>query len=147
MTVSKMTAADVPAAAALDRRLFSAEAWREEDFRLALEQASQVFFVAREGERLLGCGGVLCGMEQGDILTVGVEPDVRRGGIGSALLTAMIEEFRARGGEQLFLEVRASNSPARGLYEKFGFKPVSVRRNYYRDPAEDGIVYCLEVQP
>jgi ribosomal-protein-alanine N-acetyltransferase len=38
-----------------------------------------------------------------------------------------------------FLEVRASNSEARALYQSFGFHPSGLRRNYYRDPPEDAI--------
>ena len=145
MTVSKMTAADVSLAAALDRRLFSAECWSEEDFYLSLSDPDRIFFVAYEGERFLGCGGVQKSFEQGDVLTLGVDPDCRRGGIGSTLLTAMIEAFRQEGGQSLFLEVRASNLPARSLYEKFGFTQIGIRRNYYQQPQEDGLVYCLEV--
>lgn len=146
MTVSKMTAAEVPLAAELDQRLFSAECWSEADFYSSLEDADRFFFVAREGETFLGCGGVQISFEQGDILTVGVDPAARRKGVGSALLAAMLEEFRARGGKQLFLEVRASNEAARKLYEKHGFLPIGIRKNYYQKPCEDGLVYCLEVQ-
>ncbi len=146
MTVSKMTAAHVPQAAALDQRLFSAECWSEADFYTSLEDPDRLFFTAFEQDTFLGCGGVQISFEQGDILTVGVEPAARRKGVGSALLEAMIQAFRARGGRQLFLEVRASNEPARKLYEKHGFRPMGVRRNYYQEPHEDGIVYCLEVQ-
>ncbi len=145
MTVSKMTAAHVPLAFDLDQRLFSAECWSEADLYGSLEDPDRLFFVACEGESFLGCGGLQISFEQGDILTVGVEPAARRKGVGSALLTAMIEGFRTHGGKQLFLEVRASNEAARKLYEKHGFAPVGVRRNYYQKPSEDGIVYCLEV--
>lgn len=145
MTVSKMTAAHVPLAAELDRRLFSGECWSEEDFASSLADPSRMFFVACEGARFLGCGGLQKSFEQGDILTVGVDPDCRRGGVGSALLAAMLEAFRQEGGQTLFLEVRASNTPARRLYEKFGFSQIGVRRNYYQQPQEDGLVYCLEV--
>lgn len=147
MTVSRMTAAEAPLAAELDQRLFSAECWSEQDFLTSLEDADRFFFVAFEGDSFLGCGGVQISFEQGDILTVGVDPAARRKGVGSALLKAMVEEFHARGGKQLFLEVRTSNEAARKLYEKHGFCPVGIRRNYYQRPHEDGIVYCLEVQP
>jgi ribosomal-protein-alanine N-acetyltransferase len=38
------------------------------------------------------------------------------------------------------LEVRASNGAARALYARMGFREVSVRRAYYREPAEDALV-------
>lgn len=42
-----------------------------------------------------------------------------------------------------FLEVRKSNIPALKLYNKLGFKPVYVRKNYYQNPPEDAIVMAL----
>jgi ribosomal-protein-alanine N-acetyltransferase len=40
----------------------------------------------------------------------------------------------------LTLEVRVSNTPAKTLYQQFGFAPVGVRRNYYVETGEDAIV-------
>ena len=145
MTVNRMTAGDVPAAAALDRQLFSSEYWSEEDFYSSLKDPARIFFTAYEGKTFLGFCGLQQSFEQGDILTIGVDPARRRQGIAGALLTAMIEEFRRQGGASLFLEVRASNTAARGLYEKFGFRQIGIRKNYYQQPAEDGLVYLLEV--
>ncbi len=145
MTVSKMLPADVPAAAALDRLLFSEEYWTEEDFYTSLDDPNRLFFAAYEGDTFLGCCGLQQSFEQGDILTIGVDPSMQRKGIAGALLEAMLDAFRANGGSSLFLEVRTSNIAARGLYEKFGFRQIGVRRNYYQQPTEDGLVYLLEV--
>jgi ribosomal-protein-alanine N-acetyltransferase len=140
-----MTAADVPEAAALDRLLFSGECWSAEDFYTSLEDPSRCFWVAYEGETFLGCCGLQQSFEQGDVLTVAVDPACRRRGIGSALLKALIQAFLQRGGASLFLEVRASNEAAIGLYEKHGFRRIGLRRNYYQQPTEDGLIYQLEV--
>jgi ribosomal-protein-alanine N-acetyltransferase len=43
--------------------------------------------------------------------------------------------------------VRPSNSVARKLYERLGFRPVGRRRRYYQAPVEDAIVLRLIVQP
>lgn len=145
MTVSKMTSADVGAVAALDGRLFSGESWSQKDFETSLCDPTRAFWVAKEGETLLGFCGLCLVLDQGDILNIGVEPSARGRGIGSALLQAAVEHFEAAGGKQLFLEVRASNTAAKALYEKFGFTQLSVRRGYYQQPAEDGLVYRLEV--
>ncbi len=145
MTVSKMRVSAVPAVSALERLLFSGECWSEEDFYTSLEDADRFFLTAMEGETLLGFAGLQQSFEQGDILTVAVDPQFRRRGVGTQLLAGLIEAFRQRGGNQLFLEVRASNTAARKLYERFGFQEIGLRRNYYQDPREDGVVYCLEV--
>ncbi len=59
-------------------------------------------------------------------------------GVGSALLTEAITWAKARGIEQITLEVRSDNDRALGLYEKFGFETyghlprgVKIRDQYY----------------
>lgn len=145
MTVSKMTPTETAAVAALDGKLFSDESWSEKDFETSLTDPTRHFWVAKEGEVLLGFCGLSQSFEQGDILNIGVEPAARGKGIGSALLQAAVDQFRADGGRELFLEVRASNAPAKALYEKFGFRQIGVRRGYYQRPTEDGSIYRLEV--
>ncbi len=145
MTVSDMTAAEIAAVAELDRTLFSAESWSEQAFADSLSDESRRFWVAKEGELLLGFCGLSLSFEQGDILNIAVSPAHRQKGVGEALLRTAIEGFTHLGGKQLFLEVRASNAPARRLYEKCGFAPISTRRNYYQQPVEDAIIYVLEV--
>jgi len=44
----------------------------------------------------------------------------------------------------VLLEVRASNAVAKGLYIQFGFRELYVRKNYYQEDGEDGIIMVLE---
>ena len=67
-----------------------------------------------------------------------VVPASRRRGLASRLLLALIDEALALGASHLTLELRASNEPARSLYERFGFTPVGLRPRYYGD--EDALV-------
>ncbi|MDQ2950071.1 MAG: GNAT family N-acetyltransferase, partial [Acidobacteriota bacterium] len=71
-----------------------------------------------------------------EILNVAVDPEFRRSGVAQGLIRSEIERFPG----DHFLEVRASNSPARALYEKLGFREVGVRPGYYDNPPEAGIV-------
>jgi ribosomal-protein-alanine N-acetyltransferase len=48
-------------------------------------------------------------------------------------------------GTPIFLEVRQSNTAAIGLYQKYGFKEIGLRRNYYHNPIEDAILMKREV--
>ncbi|OGF97201.1 MAG: hypothetical protein A2Z06_01255 [Candidatus Glassbacteria bacterium RBG_16_58_8] len=50
------------------------------------------------------------------------------------------------GARSLFLEVRVSNTVAQQLYRKAGFKEISRRGRYYSDPAEDAIVFGLDLE-
>lgn len=145
MTVSKMTPATASLAAGLEQQLFS-HPWREADFLASLTDPTRCFLTAMEGEYLLGYCGLQVGGDQGDVLTVGVDPARRRQGIGLVLMRELIREAARMGVQSLFLEVRESNGSARGLYEKLGFQLLGKRPGYYKDPAEDGMIYVLEVQ-
>lgn len=145
MTVNDLHESDLSAVAALDRRLFSAESWSEADLRASLSSPDRRFFTLWDGEILAGFCGLQWAGGQGDILTVGIDPAYRRRGLGKELMQTMIRCFAAEGGGALFLEVRRSNAPAVALYESLGFSMIRVIKNYYRQPAEDGLVYSLEV--
>lgn len=67
-----------------------------------------------------------------EILSLGVVPEARRAGMGSALLEALFYEAGLRAAESVVLEVAANNKAARGLYAASGFTVVGYRRNYYR---------------
>ncbi len=77
------------------------------------------------------------------LLNVVVSPDHRRRGLGRLLVERALGAAVRRGVETVFLEVRRSNDEARGLYERFGFATVAVRRDYYEDPREDALVLAV----
>ncbi len=67
-------------------------------------------------------------------------PELRRGGVASALLERVLADGAAKGARRATLEVRRSNEAALKLYEKFGFTVAAVRRSYYTHPDEDALV-------
>ncbi len=77
-------------------------------------------------------------VDAADINNVAVHPDKRRQSVGSALLATFLEQNADCA--QIFLEVRASNVPAIGLYQKHGFVSVGMRKRYYTNPVEDAIL-------
>jgi ribosomal-protein-alanine N-acetyltransferase len=80
------------------------------------------------------------GGTQADVLTIAVHPDCWGRGIGSLLLGTLIDEARRRGCDEVFLEVRADNDRAHGLYQRRGFTEIGVRRGYYQPSGTDAIV-------
>ncbi len=65
---------------------------------------------------------------EGEILTLGVAPQLRRAGVGRALLG---RAMAAVPDMPWFLEVAAANAAARALYASAGFAPCGLRRDYY----------------
>ena len=86
-----------------------------------------------------------------DILNIGIDPDFKRQGHGTALLNHLIGELRKRKIGEIFLEVRAGNKSAIQFYKKQGFEEISVRENYYtknsknQSQREDGIIMSIQI--
>lgn len=78
--------------------------------------------------------------QEGEVLSLIVDPAVRRRGIGARLLEDALKSPCAA----WFLEVRESNWPARNLYRKYGFQEVSTRPKYYQDNGETAVVMRLQ---
>ncbi|MCL2080163.1 MAG: ribosomal protein S18-alanine N-acetyltransferase [Oscillospiraceae bacterium] len=76
----------------------------------------------------------------GELLQIAVDTAGRRKGTGSRLMESLIECANARCLTSIFLEVRISNEAAIGLYKKYDFAKVRIRRDYYSDPVEDAVV-------
>ena len=81
-------------------------------------------------------GRVVAG--EAEVLTVAVDPAVRRQGVGTLLMARFLDAARTRKAEAAFLEVAADNLAALGLYHAFGFTQTGRRHDYYHLP--DGTV-------
>lgn len=138
-----MTAAQLPAVAALEKVCFPVGPWSEALFQAALDNPSMAVLLALgEGGGLLGYAVLSAVLDEGNLDNIAVAPDYRRQGVADALLSALIG-FGREHLSVLMLEVRASNAPAIALYEKHGFTPVGRRKNYYGAPKEDAILMTL----
>ena len=134
-----MDRSHIPQIAALERECFSTP-WTEAMLEEELYNPQASFIVAEDGEGdVLGYAGLHAVLDEGYIDNVAVEPDARRHGVASALLDVFCR-FGAANLAFLSLEVRASNAPAIGLYEKYGFQRAGLRPNYYQKPAEDAVI-------
>jgi len=103
------------------------------------------FYLARDPERrTIGFCSVWRVLDELHINNLAVLPACRRAGIGSALLTHVLDEGARMGATRATLEVRRSNEAARQLYERFGFSVVGVRQGYYSNPVEDALVLWRE---
>jgi [ribosomal protein S18]-alanine N-acetyltransferase len=138
--LSRATAADLPEVIALERVCYG-DPWPASAFASLPENARVFFTVARDvGRALSGYVVAWYVMDEGELANLAVAPAAREQGIGRALLDSMLDDARARGIAQIYLEVRESNSAARQLYASRGFEEVGKRKGYYRTPKEDALI-------
>ena len=126
--------ADIEAVAALERAAHVAP-WTEGNFRDALAAGYGMQVGVADG-RIVAYGVLSFAPGEAQLLNLTVAPEVRRLGIGRALLRRFLADARSRGAAQCFLEVRESNVAAVVLYAAEGFVPVARRVGYY--PSADG---------
>jgi len=132
---------EVIAISTLSHQLFPEQPWD----RIAVEEE----MARRDGwVRVLvdGCGGLVgyllarTGVDEVQILQIGVSPAFQGRGHGRLLLRRFLDEVDASGIPMVSLEVRSSNRVARKLYLGEGFRRVGIRRAYYRRPVDDALL-------
>jgi ribosomal-protein-alanine N-acetyltransferase len=77
---------------------------------------------------------------QAELEMIAVTAEAQRGGVARQLFADLIGELRKSHVEEVLLEVRASNCPARGFYRSRGFQEAGRRARYYSDPIEDALL-------
>jgi len=134
LNIAPLKEEDIAAVVAIESLSFSAP--KEE----AIFKSDQnKYLVAREDGEIIGYIGVEKISGEIHVINMAVAPEHRNQGIGNKLMEKILNNI-----DVFFLEVRASNLAAQGLYEKFGFKKVGVRRRYYSNNGEDACIMRRE---
>ncbi len=148
--IRRATGRDLLGVASIEQMSFS-DPWTYDALSTVLGLSHARFFVAEEAggtaARLVGYVVALVMSDDGEIADLAVHPAARRSGVGALLLTRAEEEAARCGVRAMYLEVRASNEAALGLYRSRGFEVVSRRRGYYRLPVEDALVLKHDLAP
>jgi ribosomal-protein-alanine N-acetyltransferase len=133
---------DIDAVRAIDKAAYpnpwSAETWRNE-----LANADRLHLVAVDGDHVVGHAGLLFVLDEVHVTTVATDAAREGEGIATTLLVRLLRDAREHGAESATLEVRAGDARPQRLYARFGFRPAGVRRNYYQEPVDDGLVMWL----
>ncbi len=107
-------------------------AWSEKQLEEIVENTDYCYVTALENNVLLGVGGAICtAPDSAEIFTVAVDEKRRGKGVGGKIVSALIDFCRIKKAESIFLEVEEGNNSAIGLYKKFGFLSVGVRKGFY----------------
>ena len=105
--------------------------WTYSIFVKELENPNSKYFVALINEEIVGFAGIWKVLDETHITNIVTKISKRYMGIASKLLEELIKTAKAEKSNLLTLEVNETNINAIKLYEKFNFKKVGLRKNYY----------------
>lgn len=134
-----MGEADIPVVWRLEQLCFS-DPWSKELLIQGLSSRLDTFWVLEENGAVCGYANLRVIAGQGEIERIAVHPSYREQGLGRKLMEWMVIFSREQDVSDMTLEVRAGNENAIKLYESCGFIKEAVRRGYYKNPPEDGII-------
>ena len=75
------------------------------------------------------------------ILRLGIHPNWRKLGLAGFMLTHLEIHAKSDNIESIWLEVHEDNKSAISLYSKLGYKEISSRKNYFRNPSGDALLF------
>jgi ribosomal-protein-alanine N-acetyltransferase len=125
--IRKATDADTAAMAALEARA-TTYSWNQTLYADSIN--SHQCWVLEQDQKLVGLLIFSTVLDEMELLNIVVDPQSQGRGYGRQLLDFLVEQGRP-GASRIFLEVRESNAPSIGLYQRFGFKLSGLRKNYY----------------
>ena len=111
-----------------------------------LKDPSIKFWSLWEGKKLIGCGALkFLEKEHGEFKSIRVADEFRKKGIGERIINHLIFEAKKLKISKLSIETGAGEFflPARNLFSKFGFKPLSPFAHYKEDP--NSCYYSLDL--
>lgn len=117
----------------LHLKCFEEEPMTKGIFLDELTNESRVYFVALDGERVVGYAGAWNTGTDYSIISVAVDPEYRKTGIAIRLLNRLIADAKKKEIYAVSLEVSEKNLPAINLYKKLGFITTNVRKSYYKN--------------
>ncbi len=101
------------------------------------------FRVLELNQNIIGYIGGYFYLNDGEIINFLIDKRFQRLGYGTNLFKALLDEANAKNIQRITLEVKVSNEVAIKFYNKFGFKKISIRKNYYKN-GEDAVVMMKE---
>lgn len=107
--------------------------WSKDEFRCLLNFTDTIAVVCEKGEEIVGYGIGILFNSYLHIANLAVKPTYRRRGIGSKLISYVLNHACKKHKEFATLEVRVNNQAGINLYKKLGFKDKGIKESYYPD--------------
>ena len=150
ISFNRLTSVQIPSVLSIEEQN-SDYPWSQLQFITSIENSKNLCYCLSLNGKTIGYLIAMLASDTADILNIGIDPDFKRQGHGTALLNHLIEELKKSHISEILLEVRAGNKPAIQFYKKQGFEKISVRKNYYmknsknQSQREDGIIMSIRI--
>ncbi len=140
-TISKMTLVDFEEIKDILTSQFD-DFWNSEILRNELENENSYYLVAKQEDTIVGFVGIKSVFDEADIMNIVTRKDFRNKGIGTAILSYIIDFAQLNNIKRITLEVNENNFSAIHIYEKLGFIKIAERFKYYNG-SETAIIMQL----
>ena len=141
ITIKRMAKEDIDGVIAIEEKAYGEHHWSKDSFMQELNNDLAWYYsLFNDKGELVAYAGTWHILEEAHITNIAVDKDHRRKGYGEALLKHILDDCYKEMIKYLTLEVRVSNKPAIGLYEKYGFSSFGLRKKYYQDNNEDALI-------
>jgi len=127
---------DMPAVLAIEGQSFEFS-WNEDDFIRCLRQRNCIGMVAEQDEQVVGFMIYELHKNRLHILNFAVAKEMRRQGIGRAMIGKLLSKLSHERRNRIMLEVRETNLEAQLFFKGLNFRAISVLRDFYDDTVED----------
>lgn len=119
--------------------------WNANLLKSEIENPNSKCIIAKNNDEIVGFACIWKAVDDIHITNIVVKKIYRKQGIGSLLLKELIEISNKENVNSITLEVNSLNLPAQNLYEKYGFKILGRRKNYYNG-TEDAIIMTKDLK-
>lgn len=136
---------DIPEISKLEKKYIPG-GWSENAFSEWLENNNTVIIKAVLNDKIVGFANGSWVMDEGELLNIAVDENFRKRGIASLLLEFLEKYFMEKNVEKIFLEVREKNFSAIKFYEKHSFIKNGLRKNYYKNPSDNGVLMMKKLR-
>ena len=143
--IERMEAKHIGAVLEIERASFLSP-WTKSIYTREIGHKSSHCFVAIFDEVLVAYISSWSVLDECTINRIACRPAFRRRGYSTILLNYLINKVCSNNVKCLLVEVRESNTRARGFYKKSGFLKKGFRKNYYLDTKEDAILMSLDFE-
>ena len=135
ITIREGLLCDLPDILEMEQLCFAEDSFTRTQFIYLMKKGKGAFFVVQTGDKVVAYLSLSFNARTRilRIYSIAVHPDCRGLKIGQRLMDKTIEYATECNAGKITLEVKVSNYPAIGLYEKNGFEATHIKCHYYHD--------------